>query len=140
MQLLGRLDASTRTATESLLYTTRSVANFHLWQEGCQQVRRSLYPISILIIVTVEKAKALLLICSGQFFEQHLKFIKLNDVMVRFTRQSMSYLLKVKQSSFEWYFCNLLTAVQYSSIHHLFEGCLRCPFHLRCLCRKGCQH
>ena len=32
----------------------------------------------------------------GQFFEKHLKFIKLNDKFVNWTKKDLSYLLKVR--------------------------------------------
>ena len=32
---------------------------------------------------------------SGLFYEKHLKFIKLNDKLVPFTRKDLTYLLKV---------------------------------------------
>lgn len=35
---------------------------------------------------------------SGLFFEKHLKYIKLNDLFVPFTKMDLNYLLKVSDS------------------------------------------
>ena len=34
-------------------------------------------------------------VCRGQYFDKHLKFIKLNEKKVPFTEKDLSYLLKV---------------------------------------------
>ena len=40
-------------------------------------------------------------LCSrGQFYEKHLKFIKLNEHYVPFTKKNMTYLRKVSATAF----------------------------------------
>lgn len=37
------------------------------------------------------------IICSGMFYERHLKYIKLNTEFVYFTKMNLTYLLKVRK-------------------------------------------
>lgn len=110
-QILGWLDAASWTAATALVYSTGSVQNIDIWEERCQQV--SLVWIWSGIFYTLSY------VCffSGQFFELHLKFVKLNELAVPFHQRNLAYLLKV---SFERCECVVVYTFDYLFIHRIF--------------------
>lgn len=53
------------------------------------------------------------ILCRGQYFEKHLKFIEHNTKFVPFTEMDLSYLLKVSQNHF---FSSLLLQVSMDAV------------------------
>lgn len=70
-------------------------------------------------------------VSKGQFFEKHLKYIKLNTVYVPFTKKDLSYLLKEKYDPEfvkQIYGCKLVTATDVVNGVGKKEKCLRVQY------------
>lgn len=91
-KVLGRLDSAAGSTQRSSLYTTGGVQNKNLRQNRRFQVSNDEFgkPRSNFHCFFHWSR-----FCSGLFFDKHLKYIKLNEKKIEFTKMDLTYLLKV---------------------------------------------
>lgn len=87
--VLGWLDKKSRAATKSSMHQTGTATLENFRQNRCVKVSVS---------TRINKSQAIIVIFSlffsGLFFDKHLKYIKLSEKFVDFSKKDLSYLLK----------------------------------------------